>query len=336
MELSHKDIINHIKNNQTRSFYFLHGEEPYYLEFIEKEFVDKLLNESEKEFDFEVFYGKDCELNTVLNSAKQFPLIGSKRLVILKEAQHIKKWDELALYLENPVKSTVLLIVYKDGKLHQATVNKLAKIYPEGVFYLSKKLYDNQIPAWIEDISKEYNCKIEPTAAVLFADYLGNDLNKIANELNKLCINLKPGSLITSEVIEKNIGISKEYSVFEFTSAVARREIDKANKIAFYFGNNSKNHPLAFTLIQLYKLFSNLLVLHLHKGDKSSRGIAAVLKLNPFFTKDYEIAIGIYNQKKVAKNIHLLAEYDLKYKGVNNPSTDEDQLLKELVYKLMH
>lgn len=336
MELTYKDIINHIKNNQTRNFYFLQGDEPYYLELIEREFLGKLLNESEKEFDLEIFYGKDTELNTVLNSAKQFPLIGAKRLVILKEAQHIKKWDELAVYLSNPVKSTVLLVVYKDGKLHQATVNKIAKIYPEGVFYTSKKLYDNQIPAWIEDVSKNYNCKIEPTAAILLAEYLGNDLNKIANELNKLCINLNTGALITSDIIEKNIGISKEYSVFEFTSAVARREIEKANKISFYFGNNTKNYPLAFTLIQLYKLYSNLLVLHLHKGDKSSRGIASVLKINPFFTKDYEVALTIYNQKKVAKNIHLLAEYDLKYKGVNNPSTDESQLLKELVFKLMH
>jgi DNA polymerase III subunit delta len=334
--MSFEQIIGDLKNKIYKPIYFLSGEEPYFIDLITKYIHDNALSESEKAFNQTVIYGKDTEIATVINSAKRYPMMANYQVVIVKEAQNIKDIDDLIHYAANPLKSTILVINYK-----YKTLDKRKKLYKvigdNGVLFESKKLYDNEIPGWINAYLKKRNLTIDPSAGMLLTEYLGNDLSKIANEIEKLIITLPNGEYnITSLHIEKNIGISKDYNNFELHKALTQKNVLKANRIVNYFANNPKDNPLVLTISMLYSFYSKVLVYHFIKNKTSKQEVAAALKINPFFIADYEKAAKQYNPKKVVEIIALLREYDLRSKGLHSESTPDGELLKELVYKILH
>ncbi len=333
--MKYEDIISDLKKNIYRPIYFLMGDEPYYIDRITEYIQTHVLTESEKSFNLTVLYGKDTDIGTVINTAKRYPMMASHQVVIVREAQHLKKIEDLVYYAEKPLNSTILVINYKYQKLH-----KQKKVYKalekNGVIFHSQKLYDDKIPGWINAYLKSKKYNIEPAAAMLLTEFLGNDLSKISNELQKLIITLPADeNKITPAHIEKNIGISKDYNNFELQNALTKRNVLKANKIINYFGQNPGQNPITLTITSLYFFFSKVLMYHFLQ-DKSQRNIAATLKINPFFVKDYQMAARNYNTKKVVNIIGILREYDLKSKGVSNVSTPASDLLKEMVYKIMH
>jgi len=311
------------------------GEEPWFIDKITETIEKKVLNEEEKTFNQIVYYGKDTDIETVINTAKRYPMMTNQQVVILKEAQYIKEIDKLTFYLEKPLKSTILVINYKYNKLDKRT--KLYKsLTKNALLFKSDKLYDNQIPGWIDAYLKDKGYMLEPGIGIVLTDFLGNDLSKIVNELEKLIIVLPSGQKkITASLVEKNIGISKDFNNFELYKAMARKEILKANRIVQYFCDNPKNNPLTVTMASLYFFFSKVLLYH-HTKDKSSRNIAVSLKINPYFIKDYEQAARNYPPEKTIQIISYLREYDRKSKGVGNVTTSDCDLLRELTYKILH
>jgi len=333
-----EQIISDLKKKIYYPVYLLTGEESYYIDRISDFIENNVLTEEEKEFNQSIIYGRDVDVPTIISYAKRFPMMSNYQVVIVKEAQDLDKpkpkMEELVSYVENPLSSTILVLNYKYKKVDKR--KKFAKlIAKKGVFFESKKLYDNQVQSWITNYIQNKNLKITPKASALLAEYLGTDLGKIANEVGKLTINLKEGEEINDILIEKNIGISKDYNIFELQKALAQRDIVKANRIANYFAANPKDNPIVKTIIILYNYFSSILLYHRLK-DKSRNNVAAKLGINPFFVKDYEIAARNYNIAKVVKIISYLREYDLKSKGVDNISATDGELLKELLFKILH
>ena len=331
-----EQIFSDLKNKIYKPIYFLSGDEPYFIDLITKYISDNVLTDAEKSFNQTVLYGKDTEIHTVINSAKRFPMMANHQVIIVKEAQNIKNIEELIHYAGAPLKSTLLVINYK-----YKTLDKRKKLYKtigeNGVLFESKKLYDNEVPGWINGYLKNKNKTIDPGAGMLLNEYLGNDLSKIANELDKLIITLPDGEhKINTNHIERNIGISKDYNNFELHKALTQKNVLKANRIVNYFSHNPKNNPFTLTISTLYHFYSKVLAYHFLKDKRNRRNIAATLKINPYFTGDYEKAAKQYNPKKTVEIISLLREYDLKSKGYNNVSTTQGELLKELVYKILH
>ncbi|HRW62676.1 MAG TPA: DNA polymerase III subunit delta [Bacteroidales bacterium] len=334
--MTFEQILTDLKNKIYKPIYFLSGEEPYFIDLITKYINDNVLNDAEKSFNQTVIYGKDTDIYTVINTAKRFPMMANHQVVIVKEAQNIKNIDDLVHYAAAPLKSTLLVINYK-----YKTLDKRKKLYKaladNGVLYESKKLYDNEVPGWINAYLKKKNRSIDPGAAALLNEYLGNDLSKIANELDKLIITLPDGEFnITSNHIERNIGISKDYNNFELHKALTQKNVLKANRIVNYFAQNQKDNPFTMTIATLYHFYSKVLSYHFVKDKKDKKSVAATLKVNPYFLGDYELAAKNYNPKKTVEIIGLLREYDLKSKGYNNVSTPPGELLKEMVYKILH
>ena len=326
-------IIKDIKNKKIAPIYFLSGDEPFYIDKISKVIETDVLSEDEKGFNQSVLYGNDLEMTDIIGMAKQFPMGAERQVLIIKEAQHLSRTiDQLESYAANPQPTTVLVFNYK-GK----TLDKRKKIYKEiqknGVIYESKKLYDNQIPDWIEDNAKSLGLSIEPKAKFLMAEFIGNDLSRMENELEKLKIVVGEG-LITSEVIEKNIGISKDYNNFELRKAVETKDAAKAFKIAKYFSQNPKDNPLVVTLTILYQCFSNIIIYHT-LTDKSQGNVAKELGISPYFVKDASTAAQNYPLKKATRIISLLRETDVKSKGVGSTGNVTDgELLNELLFKI--
>ncbi len=316
----------------------LTGEESYYIDQISDFIENNVLTEDEKEFNQSIVYGRDVDVPTIVSYAKRFPMMANYQVVIVKEAQDLDKpkpkIEELVSYIENPLPSTILVINYKYKKLDGR--KKLAKlIAKKGVLFESKKLYQNQVQSWITKYIQDKGLSITPKAGALLSEYLGNNLGKIVNEIGKLTINLPEGREIDDVLIEKNIGISKDFNIFELQDALARKDVLKANQIANYFTANPKENPLIKTIILLYGYFSNILFYHRLK-DKSRNNVSAKVGVHPFFVKDLEVAARSYNIAKVVKIISYLREYDLKSKGVDNISATEGELLKELMYKILH
>lgn len=327
---SYNSIINDILSKKFNPAYFLHGEETFFIEVLEKYFLAETLPEEERDFNQHVLYAKDYDLDAVLKLAQQFPMMGERQLILVKEAHNYKDFKLLEIYLKNPMNQTVLVFSYK-GKKAGAKIEK--SIDAAKVFY-SKTLYDNQIPEWIDGQVTLRKLQIEPKASLLLCEFLGNDLSKIANELDKLQLILAEGALISVDVIEKNIGISKEFNVFELIKALAGKDAVTCFRIADYFAHNERKYPLVVTIGLLYGFFSKVLLTHFAPSS-SPDVLAKLLKVNKFFVKDYQRASIQYNRKEVAENIHLLLEYDLKSKGVQNSSISEGELLKELLLKLL-
>jgi len=326
--------MSDLKNKIYYPIYFLSGEETYFIDKITDYIAKNVLTETEKAFNQMVMYGKDTTINDVDNNARRFPMMSNHQVVIIKEAQNLKKIEDIIYYAEKPLKSTILVLCYK-----YKTLDKRKKVYKvlekSGVLFESPKLYDNKIPAWIVEYLKERNYTIDPVACRLINDFLGNDLSKIANELDKLAITIKPGTQINSQDIETNIGISKDYNTFELQNALTEKDFLKANRIVNYFKQNSKEHPIALTITSLYFFYVKILRYHYLK-DKSPRNAAAVLQINPYFIKDYENAAKKYNAAKTVNIISYLREYDMKSKGYGNVSATEGELLTELIFKILH
>jgi DNA polymerase III subunit delta len=311
------------------------GEETYYIDLVTDYIIKNILNEAEKTFNQLILYGKDVDVATVINSAKRFPMMANYQVVVVKEAQELKKIEDLIYYVEKPLRSTILVINYKYANLDKRT--KLYKTLSEhSVILESKKLYENQVPDWIVNYLKKAKIAIDAEAAELLKESLGNDLSKIAQELDKLLLVIPAGTkTINKQHIERNIGISKDYNNFELTKALGQKNILKANRIVDYFGKNPKASPFQVTIQVLFAFFSKVLLLHFLK-DKSRTNVAANLGINPFFVPEYELAVKKYSPAKTVSIIADLREYDLKSKGVGNSSTADGELLRELTYKILH
>ncbi|NLN32386.1 MAG: DNA polymerase III subunit delta [Flavobacteriaceae bacterium] len=328
-------ILKDIKNKKFAPIYFLSGEEPFFIDQVSKAIESDVLTEDEKGFNQTILYGNDVEMADVLALAKQFPMGAERQVVIVKEAQHLSRSiDQLESYAENPQPSTVLVFNYK-GK----SLDKRKKLYKtlqkNSVVLETKRIYDNQIPDWIETTAKEMGMNLEAKSKFMMAESLGSDLGRIYNELQKLKILAETGN-ITPEIIQKNIGISKDYNNFELRNAIETRNAVKAFKIANYFSQNPKDNPLVVTLSILYQTFSNIIVYHT-LSDKSQSNVAKELGLHPFFVKDAATAAKNYPLKKATRIISLLRETDVKSKGVGSTGNVSDgDLLNELLFKIFN
>jgi DNA polymerase-3 subunit delta len=271
----------------------------------------------------------------IIDLARRFPMMSSHQVVIVKEAQSLKNIEDLTIYLEKPLTSTILVINYKYKSLDKRT--KLSKMLDtHAVYFESARVRDYQIPGWIERYLMNKGVRTDPSASAMLTEFLGTDLHKIANELEKLIITLPHGKpVITTDLIEKNIGISKEYNNFELQKAIGDRNILKANMIVKYFSDNQKDNPLMLTIASLFGFFSKLLTYH-YLTDKSKNTVATALKVNPYFVKDYESAAAKYNAAKTIHVISLLRTYDLRSKGFEDPGTDQGDLLKEMIFRILH
>ena len=333
--MTYNQIIKDLENKNFKPIYFLHGEEPYYIDKITNYIVNNVLSESEKSFNQTIFYGRDTNIPTVINAAKRFPMMANNQVIVVKEAQYLEKIEDLIYYVEKPLKSTLLVIAYKHKK-----VDKRRKLYntlkKKDFTYESTKLYDNKIPDWIINYLKERDYDIAPEASLLLTEYLGSDLSKITGELEKIFIALSPDiRKIDLETIEENIGISKDFNNFELTNALSVKDILKANRIVNYFAANPKNNPITLTISSLHFFFSKVLAYHSLK-NKSSATIASELKIHPFFVDEYKKAAANYRSQKLVEIISLLREYDLKSKGWGSTGINAGNLLKELIFKILH
>jgi DNA polymerase-3 subunit delta len=328
-------IVNEIKAGNIKPIYFFMGEEPYYIDRLTEYIEGNILSEEEKGFNQMVLYGKDVSIEDVISNAKRYPMMAERQVVIVKEAQELSRTiEKLESYADNPQPTTVLVFAYKYKTLDKR--KKVTKLLEKkGVVYESKKMYDNQVGEWIKRVLSGKNYNIEPKAAAMLVEFLGNDLSKISNELDKLTIILPAGSTITPKIIEDNIGISKDYNVFEFRKAIGERDQLKAYKIADYFAQNPKDNPLVMTTGLVFGFFSQLLLYHGLK-DKSPGNVAKTLKVNPYFVKDYDIALRNYPMKKVSGIVGTLRDIDVKSKGVGANAIPQGDLLKEMLVKIFN
>ncbi|MCD4729302.1 MAG: DNA polymerase III subunit delta [Bacteroidales bacterium] len=332
--MNFEQILNDLKNKIYYPAYFLAGEESYYIDQISDYIEDNVLTDVEKEFNQTVIYGRETDVQSIISNAKRYPMMANYQVVIVKEAQEIKNIDELLPYIENPLDSTLLVINYKYKKIDKRK-SFFKQIGKKGVLFESKKLYDNQIAGWINSYVRERGYDITPKASAMLTEFLGTDLSKVVNEITKLILNVPEKATINDELVERNIGISKDFNIFELQNAIGGRNILKANQIGNYFAANPKDNPLVKTTTILFGFFSRLMIYHQLK-DKSRNSVASALSINPFFVKDYQMATKNYNLQKLSGIISLLKEYDLKSKGVNNISTTDGELLKELLFKILH
>lgn len=330
-------ILKSIKNKELLPVYFFHGAESYYIDLPVKHLEQDVLEEDEKAFNQTVAYGRDTNYLEVLSLARQYPMMGEKQLIIVKEAQDLKL-DESATkafeeYLANPVESTILIFAHKNGNL-DARKKITKELQKKGFLFLSDKLKDYQIPNWIQNELAEMKIKSAPNISHLLAEYLGNDLSRIANELNKLKLVLKDDAVLDGKIVEENIGISKDFNVFEFQNAIASKNQEKAFRIAYFMGKNKKSNPIQMTLAALYRFFSNLIIYHTMIG-KSQSEMASEMGIAPFALKDYAEAARFYPLKNATRIISILREMDLKSKGFGARDMDDDEIYKELVFKIL-
>jgi DNA polymerase-3 subunit delta len=328
-------IINDIKQGNIKPIYFLMGEEPYYIDKLTEYIENNILTDEEKGFNQMVLYGKDVSVEDIVSNAKRYPMMADRQVVIVKEAQELSRTiEKLESYAENPQPTTVLVIAYKYKTLDKR--KKVTKVLDKnGLVFESKKLYDNQVGEWIKRVLSGKGFGIEPKAAAMLVEFLGNDLSKISNELDKLAIILPKGSTITPKLIEDNIGISKDYNIFELRKAIGEKDQLKAYKIADYFAQNPKDNPLVMTVGLIFGFFNQLLQYHGLK-DKNPSNAAKMLKVNPYFIKDYDIALRNYPMRKVSSIISTLRDVDVKSKGVGSNSISQSDLLREMLVKVFN
>lgn len=310
------------------------GEEPYYIDKIAGFIESSLLTEEEKGFNQMVLYGRDTNIEEIISNAKRYPMMAERQVIIIKEAQDLSRTiDKLEKYSENPQVTTTLVFCYKYKKLDKRKkLNKL--VSKTGVLFEGKRLYENQVAGWIQKNLKDRNYQISPKASQMLVEFLGVDLSKIDNELQKLQLVVPAGSMITPEIIEENIGISKDYNNFELRKAIGLKDVLKTHQIINYFSQNPKDNPMVVTVSLLFGYFSQVLQYH-GLGDKSKANVAKYLRVSPFFVNDYVVAAGNYPMKKASRAIEYLREADVKGKGVGASNVSQGDLLKELVVKIM-
>lgn len=330
-------ILKNIKNKELLPVYFFHGEEAFYIDLAVKHLEQDVLEEDEKAFNQTVVYGRDTSYPEILSLARQYPMMGDRQLIIVKEAQDMKLNEDeskaLEAYLENPVPSTILVIAHKHKKLDSR--KKVSKMLAKaGMLFTSEKIKDYQLPAWIQGEITRLGIKSAPNISHLLAEYLGNDLSRITNELNKLKIVLKNDAVLDGKVIEDNVGISKDYNIFELQRALGSKDMSKAFSIAYYMGKNKKANPVQMAFGVLYNFFSNIILYHTLSGQ-SPQNIAAEMRVAPYAIKDYAEAARFYPLKHATRVISILREMDLKSKGLGVRQMEDEEIYKELVYKII-
>lgn len=326
-----KQITNDIQSGKIKPLYLLTGEEPYYIDFVSDYIEKNILDEGERDFNHTVLYGGDVSVDDIVSQAKRYPMMAERQVIIVKEAQELfRTIHKLEAYCKKPQPTTVLVICYKYKK-----VDKRKGFYKalksNGVVLDKKKLYDNQVGNWITKALSSKGYQIVPKAAIMLVEFLGNDLSKISNELDKLTQIVKPEQQITPELIEQNIGISKDFNNFELQNAIGSKDINKAFRIITYFAQNPKDNPLVLTIALLYSFFSKVLKYHalLNKNSASKE-----LGINPYFVKDYQLAAKNYPMRKVSGILAALRQTDMKSKGVGAASVSDGDLLKELLVEI--
>lgn len=332
--MNHQLIIKDIEAKKFEKIYFLHGEEPYYIDLITDAILKHALEDHERDFNLSITYGKEAEPLSLISEAKGFPMMSERRVVILKEAQDFRTIEGLLPYFEEPNDQTVFVVNFKYKKYD--TRKKLIKeAAKNGLVFKSDKIPEYKLHDWISSFVKDQGYGITPKAGMLLAEFLGNDLSKISNELEKLEILVEKGTTINEIHIEENIGISKDYNVFELINAIGMRDITKANKIVDYFNHNPKATSIIPVISNTFSHFSRLMKIHFLQ-NKSKEAVASALRVHPFVASQLINSTKIFNPKKIAANIAVLHEYDLKSKGINNSSFTEGQLMKEMIYRLLH
>jgi DNA polymerase-3 subunit delta len=328
-------IVNDIKGGNIKPIYFLMGEEPYYIDKLSDYIEQNVLSDEEKSFNQTILYGRDVSIEDIISTAKRYPMMADRQVVIVKEAQDLAKTiDKLESYAENPMPSTVLVVCYKYKTLDKR--KKMTKLLSKtGVVYEGKKLYDNQVGDWIKRVLSGKSYSIEPKANAMLVEFLGTDLSKINNELEKLQIILPKGSTITAGHIEENIGFSKDFNNFELLNALGSKNQLKAFQIVQYFSDNQKANPLVVTTSTVFGFFIRILKYHGLK-DRNPKNVASVLGVNPFFLKDYDVALKNYPMKKVSQIVAALRDIDVKSKGVGANALSQSDLLREMLYKIFN
>ncbi len=335
--MDYNNIIRDIKNNIFSPIYLLWGEEPYFIDKIVDLLEESILDESMKGFNQTIVYGRDVTTKEIIDLSRRYPMMGNYQVVIVKEAQYIDKIEGLELYLENSLDTTILIIAFKHKKIdkRKSFYKKINSPKINSVVFESQKVRDYNIPKWIESEIKSRELSISPVALMLMSEYLGNDLGKIINEIDKLVINLKPGSKITEIEIEDNIGISKDYNLFELQNAMADKDALKAFRIVDYFEANPKGHPLQMISVVLHNYFMKVFMYHQVKNEPQNK-IAAELGIAPFFVKDYTKAGRMFPPHKIKQIISDIRSLDLKSKGVGSLNASSYGELKELVFKVLN
>jgi len=328
-------IINDLKAGNVKPIYFLMGDEPYYIDKITEFIEQNMLLEHERDFNQTILYGRDVTIEDVIGNAKRYPMMADKQVVVVREAQELSRTiDKLESYVENPQTTTVLVFAYKYKTLDKR--KKVTKLLAKhGVVFESKKMYENQVGTWISRVLQGKGYSIEPKANAMLVEFLGNDLSRISNELNKLQIILPKGHTINPKDIEENIGFSKDFNVFELQNAIGSRNQLKAYQIAQYFADNPKENPMVVTTSLVFSFFIKLLKYHGIK-DKNPNKVAPILGVSPFFMKDYDVALKNYPMKKVSTIVAALRDIDLKSKGVGANSLANHDLLKEMLVKIFN
>jgi DNA polymerase-3 subunit delta len=341
-------LIEDFKRKIFRNIYLVFGEEEYYHDYLEKQLTEHALEESEKDFNLQIVYARDVSFETTLNFTREINMWGGRKVVVVREAQDWKEWKagegstkvkkggmlSPAQLLEKPFGENILFLSYKHGSPDKRSAFFKA-IQKHGVLFESKKIYDNKVPDWIKEYVRMHKRNIQPMAASLLAEHVGNDLNRIHLELQKIFITVPEGAEINTKDVNDKAGIHKEYNIFELQQSLSRRNAARALKIAQYFGKNEKDHPMVMIVSALFGYFTKVLKVH-YLQDKSKTGIASALGINPYFAEEYLEAAGHYSTRQLKKIFSILKEYDLKSKGVDNVSFKPSDLLQEMVIKILN
>ncbi len=333
MAVTYASILKELKTKIYHPVYFFTGEEPYYIDLVTQYVEENILDEMEKEFNFSVFYGLDSNVYDIIGACKRFPMMSDFQVIIIKEAQNLKEIEKFESYLENPVKSTILIFNFKKKPDERKSFFK--KVKTKSVYFNSEKIKDYKLADWVFEAGRELKINLNPKMALKLGEYLGNDLAKIINELQKLKIRYPENPEITDDIISENIGISKEFNVFELQNALGEKNILISNRIVNYFGANEKSVSIQQLLPTLNSFFSKIFVLHFLK-DKSEKSVASALRIHPFLVKDYVKYARNYDTHKLRRIIGYILDADLRSKGVNTTGEANGEILKELVFKILH
>ncbi|HJV19956.1 MAG TPA: DNA polymerase III subunit delta [Sediminibacterium sp.] len=334
--MSAEKILREWKIGAYKPVYWLEGDEPYFIDVLVDYAEKNIISEAEAGFNLSVFYGRDADWTAVVNACRRYPMFAERQVVLLKEAQHMKEVEKLESYIDHPLGSTVFVVSYKDKKVDgRSKLAKTLKQKEKAEVLTTKKLYDNQLPEWAGNIIKEKGLQINPKALHMLVDHIGNDLSRIENEVEKLTLNLAGKKSISEDDIERYIGVSKEFNVFELQAAIAQKDLSRSIRIIQYFEANPKAGPIQLILPSVYNFFSKLYILK-SLPNPDERSAAAALGVNPYFVKDYLSAARKYDYAGVEKVLLLLHEYNLRSVGVHDGGTSDAGLLKELVVKIMY
>ena len=334
--MNFKEIIKSIENENYQPIYFLNGENTYFIDKISDKLLNSVLEDSERDFNETIFYGKESNPEMILDVCKRYPVMSSYQLVVVREAQHLSKTlSYFENYFKKPVPSTILVFCFKGKKIDKRkSVGKL--LSKLNYIYDLDPIKEYQLPDWIISCANENNIKFDRQAIVLFAEFLGNNLSEIEKNIQKLRLLISEGQIVDIDMIQNHIGFSKEYNLFELTDAIAAMNIQKAGFIAHHFGKNNKSHPIVVTISHLYGFFTKLMKFHFYKDLMNDQQISGKIGVHPFFLKQYKQAATFYNKSKLAQILSYLRHYDLMSKGVIFPNISEEEILKEMIFKIMH